>query len=134
MVTETNPGWADRLSARLKAEIPLAMEQSMMIVEGEAKRQVYLGHPDHLNRQTGNLSRATTTELEQNGDDVTASVGNNLVYFPTHEFGAAITDKYGTTRIIPPRPFLTPAFQAKKGEVIDTMNDKVESIIRSECV
>ncbi|HJJ36543.1 MAG TPA: hypothetical protein O0X27_05155 [Methanocorpusculum sp.] len=133
MITESNPGWAARLRSRIDQELPGIMQQSMRIVEEEAKRLVYLGHPDHLDRKTGNLSRATTTETVRTGTEITASVGNDLVYAPVHEFGAAITDRYGTTRIIPPRPFLGPAFEAKKEEAAASVKRQVNEIIRSEC-
>ena len=130
-----NPHWAANLVSGLQQNLPETMRISMQTqVEAEAKRIVYLGHPDHLKKKTGNLQRSITTELSVTGQEITASVGTNVVYAPVHEFGAAITDKYGTTRIIPPRPFLVPAWQAKKGEAADDLCETVTDLIRRECI
>lgn len=133
MVRESHHGWTEKLSSHLRQDLPSAVLHSMEPVEDEARRQVYLGHPNHLEKQTGRLQESISTELEGNGMEVSASVGSNLVYAPVHELGAVITDKHGTTRIIPPRPFLVPAFAAKKNEVRENVNRQVSKIIRSEC-
>lgn len=133
MTRQSNPGWSKRLSAGLSANLPKTLKRGMGSVETEAKRIVYLGRPDHLDRRTGTLQKSISTEVSVSGPQVSATVGTSLVYAPTHEFGAAIPHANGSISFIPARPFLSPAFAAKKDEVRALVSGTVVSAIKEEC-
>lgn len=142
-VERLNKGWNERLETSLKTKLPEILEQGMLRVESEAKRIVYLGHPDHLNRVTGTLGRSIATESGWDGDDAYAVVGTNVVYAPTHEFGAVIKQNVKQVAAgglvysmpmraihIPPRPFLTPAFESKKQDAVNHIKESLKSLFR----
>lgn len=134
MTKRANKGWSKRLEDKLLSELPDVMKSAMLRVESEAKNNVYQGHPDHLDRQTGTLGRSITTEVH-NGDDrydMIVTTGTNIVYAPTHEFG---DDRIAWGKVmvhIPARPFLIPAFQAKKKEVRESFKNGLKKIIDTE--
>ena len=131
MTRRENPYWAANLVSGLQQNLPETMRSSMQTqVEAEAKRIVYLGHPNHLKKKTGNLQRSITTELSVTGKEIAASVGTNVGYAPVHEFGAVITDRAGVARFIPPRPFLLPAFEAKRGAVLEDFKNGFRRIVQ----
>lgn len=134
MAVRSSPGWSARLTGSIRQEMPGILASSIKLVEDEAKRLVYLGHPDHLERQTGALQSSITTEISTENGVVAASVGSSVVYAPVHEFGAAIADPRGFVRVIPPRPFLQPAFSARKEEVRDTVAGGLRAVIREQAI
>ncbi|HJJ36451.1 MAG TPA: phage virion morphogenesis protein [Methanocorpusculum sp.] len=133
MVKRSNPGWSRRISEKLRNTMPNTLAAGMTSVEQEAKRIVYLGHPDHLDRQTGRLRESITTMVTESGMQVSATVGTSLSYAPVHEFGCTVPHKNGSVSFIPPRPFLLPAFAAKKQDVRKKVHEDVRSIINGEC-
>jgi len=131
MTKRANPHWAEHLATNLTHQVPGVMETAMKThVEEEAKRLVYLGHPDHLERKTGALKKSITTIV----DGETASVGSDLVYAPVHEFGSVYTDRFGVIRYIPPRPFLIPAFEAKKNDVLADFKRGFHDIVQEVAI
>ena len=103
------------------------LKRSAIIIEGEAKRIVYDGHPDHLKGGKGRLRGSITHQVDESG--LTAKIGSNVIYARIHEFGGVIKAKNapylmfkgedGWVRVkevtIPARPYLKPAFE-EKGE------------------
>ncbi|HJJ36354.1 MAG TPA: hypothetical protein O0X27_04150 [Methanocorpusculum sp.] len=133
MTVRSNPGWSARLSASLARDLPRTMSAGMEQVEQEAKRIVYLGHPHHLNRGTGRLRASITTACRTGDGTISASVGTSLSYAPTHEFGAVISRPDGSVSVIPARPFLLPAFSAKKDTLSRTVARRVKDMVKEEC-
>lgn len=134
MVKRRNDNWTAGLERRLNTELPRVMQSAMLRVESEAKRIVYLGHPEHLNRVTGTLGRSITTETQITDEgSVISSVGTNIEYAPIHEFGGNTTH-HGKMVRVPARPYLMPAWQSKKHEVADVCEDGIRNILQEECI
>ncbi len=130
-----NESWFEKTLKQLDEQMPDIVEAGMLHVESEAKRIIYLGHPDHLDRQTGNAGRSITTESEKpEAGVVVATTGSNLSYFPIHELGGVVPNAFGRggTAVIPPRPSLTPAFQSKKDIVRRKIVEQVKSVLRDK--
>ncbi|MFA5743877.1 MAG: phage virion morphogenesis protein [Candidatus Nanoarchaeia archaeon] len=132
MVKRENKDGFKRIKAKFESELPDLCLRSMLIVESEAKRIVYLGHEaGHLKRQSGDLGRSITTESELKGRTVRTVTGTNLVYARIHELGDVRYEE-GVNKYIPPRPYLTPAFVAKKDDVRDKLRTLVKNLIKEE--
>jgi len=103
------------------------LTKAALIVEGEAKRKVYAGRPDHLIGRSGRLRSSITHRVSEDF----AEVGTNVVYAKIHEYGGEIVAKnapFLTFKIdeswvrvksvtIPKRPYLEPALEDKQPEV-----------------
>lgn len=132
MVKRENKEVFNRIKARIESDLPDICLSGMLLVESEAKRIIYLGHEaGHLKRQSGDLGRSITTESELKGRTVRTITGTNLVYARIHELGDARYED-GINKYIPPRPYLTPAYVAKKDAVKDKMRTRIRSLIQEE--
>lgn len=131
MVKRENRDGIKRIKDRVEKEMPDICLRAMLRVESEAKRVVYLGHPDHLDRKSGTLGRSITTESELKGRTIRTVTGTNIIYARIHELGD-VRYKDGVNKYIPPRPYLTPSFVEKKQEVKDEMRNGIRQIIREE--
>lgn len=106
--------------------------KAMLFAEGLAK--AHYGD-NGLHVRTGNLRRSITSGAK----DFTGWIGTNVVYAPTHEYGATITPKRGkylkfqimgqwkSVRqvVIPKRQFLTPIFENREEEITKVLLDDI---------
>ena len=67
------------------------LKRSAIIIEGEAKRIIYAGHPDHLKGDKGRLRGSITHQVDESG--LTAKIGSNVIYARIHELGGVIKPK-----------------------------------------
>jgi phage gpG-like protein len=83
----------DEIAKRLQASIDAgprltkAVQRAGVVVESEAKREVYAGRPDHLIGDSGTLKRSITHQMV---GPYAVAVGSNLVYARIHELGGVI--------------------------------------------
>lgn len=133
MVKRENRDGIRRIKERVENEMPDICLGAMLRVESEAKRVVYLGHPEHLENRSGTLGRSITTESELKGRTIRTVTGTNIIYARIHELGD-VRYKEGVNKYIPPRPYLTPSFVEKKQEVKDAMRDGIRKIIQEESI
>lgn len=82
---------------RTPEKLERATRRGALLVEREAKRIVYAGHPEHLQGRTGHLRRSITHRMV----GLRATVGTPVVYAPVHEFGATIQAKRVRNLAIP---------------------------------
>lgn len=138
-----------RLPREVQQALQRALAKSAAAVEGEAKRIVYGGHPDHLKGDSGRLRQSITHEVNEGS----AAVGTNVVYARIHEEGGntgprtivpvnaqALRFEIGGNVIfaksvehpgseIPARPFLKPALDAKQNEVRNNLSNAVRGVL-----
>ncbi len=84
------------------------LEKVGLIVERQAKINVSQSPPSHPQVQTGRLRSSITHEVGE-GEVV---IGSNVIYSKMLEFG---------TSKMPPYPFLFPAVELKKSEIIEAL-------------
>ena len=84
------------------------LEKVGLIVERQAKINVSQSPPSHPQVQTGRLRSSITHEVSP-GEVV---IGTNVVYSKMLEFG---------TSKMPPYPFLFPAVELKKTEIVEAL-------------
>lgn len=91
-----------------------SMERVGALVERQAKINVSktTGHPQV---QTGRLRASITHEVSSNGNEMVAEIGTNVSYGKHLEFG---------TSKMPPYPWLFPAVELKKPEIIETLKGR----------
>ena len=133
MTRRSNPQWSVRLAQRFADTLPSMLDDAGKAVEQESKRIIYLGRPEHLNRQTGMLESSITRELTEDALSVTASVGTSCSYAPAHEFGQTIALPSGGFAVIPARPFLDPAFRAAAPQALADMHSKFRRMLEEIC-
>ena len=139
-------------SAALKGNLTKGLYEAGLILKGDIKQK--LSGPGHTrNPGTGNPYPGVLTNRLRGhigsrmiGAD-TVSVGTNVIYAPVHEFGTTMTVtprqrrylhwsgkihlKAATTTIhIPKRPFMKPAFEDKKDDVIRVIQKEIYKPIR----
>lgn len=94
--------------AEILAGLQKSLERVGLIVERQAKINVTQSPPSHPQVQTGRL-RASITHNVNLGE---VEIGSNVVYSKYLEFG---------TSKMPPYPFLFPAVELKKPEIIEAL-------------
>lgn len=107
-------------------QLPLALmrgvKDSLVIVEGQAKRNVMTGGGSGLHVRTGHLHRSITYEgPKRRGRKIIGAVGTNIPYGPSHEFGATIRPKTAKFLTIP-LPAAKTAAGAGRGRARDFPN------------
>lgn len=112
------------------SEVAAALRRCGQSVSGRELVNPMLAGAQHpLNRAkelcavlTGNLRRSLHAEVTEVGDhDVEVAVGTDVVYARRIELGFEGTDSLGRTYHQSPRPYLRPALDETKGEVISTV-------------
>jgi len=106
-----------------RGAIQKALELSAGVVLKAAKRIIYGGHPDHLNKP-GDRPKGRQTygglligSLQHEMHEGYATVGSNVVYAAIHEYGGLPGMAPGPAAI-PPRPYLHPAAEESYNEVV----------------
>ena len=92
-----------------------SMEKVGAIVERQAKINVSKSPPEHPQVQTGRLRASIIHQVTKTGDGITAEIGTNVVYSKYLEFGTVNHSPY---------PFLFPAVEMKRPEIIETLKGK----------
>ena len=102
-----------QLGTNAPAIVAQAIQQGLRasgeVVTSEAKRQVYLGHPEHLKGDTGRLRQSIQWEVRGNE----THVGSSVVYAAIHEFGGKTR-----ARVIEARRAKALRFMGRGGEII----------------
>jgi len=88
------------------------MAKACLIVERQAKINVSKSIGSHPQVVTGRLRASITSQVIVEKDVIYGAVGTNVVYAPFLEFG---------TNRMPPYPFLYPALEEKKNEVVEAL-------------
>lgn len=116
----------DQMIARLNAiadmndEALIALEAGATLIETHAKDNA------PFKNRTGHLrKRITTAVISKTKNQESVGVGSNMEYAPHVEFGTKRSKAY---------PFLRPAFDAKKDEVVDFVRKELEEIMKRYCV
>jgi len=97
--------WAHRADGNLQAGVVDGLTRGALLVEAAAKRLIYAGHDEHLERKTGHLRQSLTHRVD--GPGLYAEVGTNVKYAAIHEFGGVIKPKG--------HPFLAIPIGGRKG-------------------
>lgn len=92
-----------------------SMERVGQIVERQAKINVSKSPPSHPQVQTGRLRSSIIHQVDQSGNEIATLIGTNVVYGKFLEFG--------TVRM-PPYPWLFPAVEEKRKEIVDALKGK----------
>lgn len=84
---------------------------------------------------TGTLKRSIQPKITSSSRSrVTASVGTDVPYGRRIEFGFAGRDRLGRVYNQPPRPYLRPAFDTKRGDAVDAirgaLRDQLHRVVR----
>jgi len=96
------------------------MGQVGAIVERQAKINVSKSPPEHPQVQTGRLRSSITHKEEISHDEIATLIGSNVYYGNYLEFG--------TTRHSP-YPWLFPAVEMKRQEIIETLKGKEFTVV-----
>ena len=92
-----------------------AMEKVGALVERDAKINVTKSPPEHPQVQTGRLRASIIHQVTNDKDTITAEIGSNVVYSKYLEFGTSHHSPY---------PWLFPAVEMKRQEIIETLKGK----------
>jgi phage gpG-like protein len=89
-----------------RKRIPMALMrgigEGLVIVQGQAKRNVMTGGRAGLHVRTGHLHRSITHEgPKRKGTKIIGAVGTDIPYGPTHEFGGTIRPKRAQFLTVP---------------------------------
>lgn len=109
------------------------IRKAMLFVEGESKKS--FNKAGNLRVRSGKLRNS----IASGAYGMVGWVGTNVVYGPTHEFGATIHAKKGSYLrfqiagqwrtvkqvVIPKRPFLEPAMFNNRDKIIDIIADEI---------
>lgn len=107
---------------KLPGALMKAMDESLTIVQGQAKRNVLTGGSAGLHVRTGHLHRSIGREGPgKRGRKIIGAVGSDIPYAPIHEFGGTITPKRANFLTIPLGAAKTPA-GAGRGRARDFPN------------
>lgn len=99
---------------KLPQALMRAMEDTLGIIETQAKMNVTTGGVSGLHVRTGHLRRSITHEgPKKQGNRIIGKIGATAPYAPVHEFGATITPKKTKFLAIPLGPAKTAAGAAR---------------------
>ena len=100
--------------AEIMAGLNTAMERVAKLVEKQAQTNVNQSPPSHPQVQTGRLYSSIDdfSHVERDGNEITAVIGTNVYYGFYLEFG---------TVKMPAYPWLFPAVELKRQEIVDTI-------------
>ncbi len=96
-----------------------AMEKVGAIVERQAKINVSKSPPEHPQVQTGRLRSSIIHQVTKEGNEITAEIGTNVYYSKYLEFGTVNHSPY---------PWLFPAVEMKRQEIIEVLKGKEFSV------
>jgi phage gpG-like protein len=137
--TENTKRELERLPRNFRRGLEKGMKMAMLYAEGEAKKR--FGKPGGPKVGTGRLRQSIKSRVETRfGDVVTGSIGSNLVYATTIEYGNVIKPRRGEyltfkvggqwvklkQAIIPEYPFLRPAIENNLRRFGDIIGREIE--------
>jgi len=119
----------------MSSRLQLVMQREMTRTADWSREHRLSGNP--LHNRTNNLRSSIHGEASATDSEITGIVGSNMIYAPVHEFGAVIRAKNAPFLrfqvnghwvsvkevTIPARPFLAPAVDAMRQEIIDRLRD-----------
>jgi len=128
----------DKIREDIPELVRAAVERGALIVEGEAK--------ERCPADTGRLRNSITTTSTENGCDI----GTNVFYAPYIEYGTGIHaekgdgrktpwnwegtgkkwDGWHRTNGMPAQPFLRPALDTKKEDVIEEISETFAKLLK----
>ena len=92
-----------------------AMEKVGALVERQAKENVSKTGSEHPQVRTGRLRSSIMHQVTGGETEIVTEIGTNVTYGKYLEFG---------TSKMPPYPWLFPAVEMKKSEIIETLKGK----------
>lgn len=101
--------------AEIISGLEKAMERVGALVERQAKINVSKSPPEHPQVQTGRLRSSIIHQVTKDENAIVAEIGSNVTYSKYLEFG---------TSKMPPYPWLFPAVEEKRKEIIETLKGK----------
>lgn len=107
----------DRID-RLQENILDGLKLSGELVVRTAQNDYLRGpRPEKLDHLSGDLAGSLTVKPK---DESSVSIGTNKEYAGIHEYGGVITDGWGNgvTIIMPPRPYLRPALEDNREDIV----------------
>lgn len=119
-----------KLDKTVRSALVDEVRKASYLVMREEKLNLTGGNPLHV--KSGRLRSSVTTEIERIKDAVLGHVGTNVVYGPTHEYGAVIRNGFGRGVVItiPKRPWVAPAYERTREKI----NSMFEGRITTEIV
>lgn len=131
------------------------VDQCLTQLEGAAKDNASGPRPQNIDKVTGNLvNQIQSTGLNSGGNlgsggatvnKLSGYVESRAIYSRIHEEGGVITPKtaprlawqtpsgewrFANMVIIPPRPFMKPAFDANKDAMVQKLTDAIRELIQ----
>lgn len=114
--------WRQRLgfvSQEMGREVESAIEESLLLLEGEMKGMVSGDPGAVLNKRTGTLFRSIHHTMQRRGMDSSGTVGTPVIYARTHELGLTIDyPSRGTSITFPRRAFVQPSFEKHEDAIV----------------
>ena len=92
-----------------------SMERVGALVERQAKENVTKTGSEHPQVQTGRLRSSIIHQVTSEGNEIVAEIGTNVEYGKYLEFG---------TSRMPPYPWLFPAVEMKRPEIIEALKGR----------
>ena len=114
-VNVTVKSYRVEVEKKIEAGLEKSMEKVGAVVERQAKENVSQSPPGHPQVQTGRLRASIIHQVSTEGDEIVAEIGTNVIYSKWLEFGSSHN---------PPYPFLFPAVEAKRNEIIEILKGK----------
>jgi len=107
-----------------------AYRQAALLVVREAKQRtdVQFYHAGRPWKKTGSLKRSIREEVTREVGGVRAVVGTGLIYSRIHEYGGRAGR--GHAAVIPARPYLEPALDAKHREIFELIAREFGKILK----
>lgn len=113
----------DKVSREAANHLERAVTAGALVVQNEAKQKAPV--------RTGNLRRSIHTETTRKRvTSVTVATGTDAEYARRIEFGFSDTDSLGRSYNQPAQPYLRPAFDENRDEVMAEIEAAFDDIIR----
>ena len=103
------------IQKKIEKNLTRDMARAALLVANQAKKNVSKAPPAHPQVQTGRLRSSVTSKVDIVRNEITGTVGTNVEYGEYLEFG---------TSRIPAYPWLFPAVEMKKNEIVEALKGK----------
>jgi len=111
-MTVTIKSYRKEREAEIIGNLEKAMERVGQIVQDQAKINTNRTGNEHPQIKMGELNSSISHTVEKSGNEITTTIGTNVRHGLYLELG---------TVKMPPYPWLYPAVELKKSEIIDTI-------------
>ena len=112
MTNVTVKSYRKEREAEIMGNLVKGMELVGLMVENQAKLNVTKSPPEHPQVQTGRLRASINHQVNKDSAKISVDVGTNVNYSKFLELGSVHN---------PPYPFLVPALEMKKAEIINIL-------------